>query len=1220
MNCEIVPVAKSNNPKPMKVKFYLASCLLLLFIRGLGQDCSSLALTYTTTESRCVSTGSITVNVTGGSGNYNYKATGTVTTPTTSSNIITGLPAGTYSIQVKDLVSGCTLQVDNVTVVGSYSDPRFQLTKTDATCAGNDGTVSLMNQQFGRAPFSYTIIAPSPSDIGTTNATGNFTNLMPGEYSIQLRDSCGGIQVRKITIENYSWWFDSISVAKFNCDSAHVYIGLSDNKGNKNTSGTAFSGFTYGVILNPGDTTWKSAYNFNISLGTRRSVTIVVKDNCGNIHSTWWTLPPNLKPSLSNVSLTNLACSTLTASLTGQNLTNPLYCLYNSANVLLGCNPTGTFSGIGYGSYCIVVSDACYDTTITRCFTATQLLPTVDATVSISKKNCNTFTATITGQQNLTTPVYCLYNQLNQLISCNNTGIFNGIPYGSYCIQVNDACTGAILLRCFTVTKPLPVLTGYTISAATCSTFTVGTTGNNLDSALYCLYDSLGNVVTCDSTGIFSNINHGRYCVRAITCADTSNSICFNTSRPVPSIGAAVITNKACSTFTVSIAGQSNLTNPQFCLYTSTDSLLRCNSSGIFDSVAYGSYCIKMKNTCYDTTIVRCFSESQNIPTLNGTLQVLGSTCTTVSFQASGTNLTNPTYILLDDADNVIMSNTTGIFNNQPYGKYCVVMKDGCIDTSIRVCQTLKPVTGITLFTSKSCNIGKTNIDVQFSSGSSPYSIQIFHPDGSAIFTTTTSVNPLRVELSSLPSGTQYKVVGTDACGYKDSSLITPDANVVTKNISVRGKCPSAAWLNGAGDITATITSNYFSVIPAIIKKNGANINIGYSSVTGNQYSFADLEPAQYIIQYTQSNCNGQLFDTVTVQPYAYPSQGQSAIYQCDNNSFSLGADVDGGVSPYSFQIIGSLPSQPSIVSVPQPDAVFNINTGTVYSLVRLRTIDACGNATLSDVSVLPLQNISVTASNTCFFQNILLSVDSVPNATYIWYRKTTPTDSVQIGTGLSYNLPFFVPTQMGDYVCKMIVNNGCATRLSSFRLDGNCGDIILPASFMLQGRKNNSVNKLYWTSPYEADVVRYEVERKQAHELNFRMIGMLPGKTIGERVFDDNQYAQGQNLYRLKIVFNDGYSYSNTVALGGKGYSILVYPNPVKNEIHIGITNPVSSDYKIEILASNGQMIFLNKIKNISSTTVSIPRKQSWQHGVYLIRITDMDSGATELRKLLLE
>ena len=34
---------------------------------------------------------------------------------------------------------------------------------------------------------------------------------------------------------------------------------------------------------------------------------------------------------------------------------------------------------------------------------------------------------------------------------------------------------------------------------------------------------------------------------------------------------------------------------------------LTCNSNGTFNSLTYGSYCIKIINTCYDTTITRCF-------------------------------------------------------------------------------------------------------------------------------------------------------------------------------------------------------------------------------------------------------------------------------------------------------------------------------------------------------------------------------------------------------------------------------------------------------------------------------------------------------------------------------------------------------------------------------------------------------------------------------------
>src|SRR5881409_477871 len=108
--------------------------LLLLMLQSaqlFAQQCSGLSISYTANESRCMATGSINVSVTGGSGNFNYKVTGPVNPPITSSNIITGLPAGYYSLVVKDLTNNCFIQKDSIYVGGSYSDPRFTLSKTD---------------------------------------------------------------------------------------------------------------------------------------------------------------------------------------------------------------------------------------------------------------------------------------------------------------------------------------------------------------------------------------------------------------------------------------------------------------------------------------------------------------------------------------------------------------------------------------------------------------------------------------------------------------------------------------------------------------------------------------------------------------------------------------------------------------------------------------------------------------------------------------------------------------------------------------------------------------------------------------------------------------------------------------------------------------------------------------------------------------------------------
>ena len=558
--------------QPMKFKIYSLPLLLFLCVRATAQDCSNLSFSYTSSESRCVATGSITVNVSGGSGDYNYRAVGPLTTPVTSSNIITGLAPGYYTVFVQDLITGCSRQADSVYVSGSYSDPRFQLTKTDATCAGNDGTISVVNQQFGRSPFTYTIITPSPSNVGSSNLLGNFTGLIAGEYVIQLTDSCGGIQVRRITVENYNWWFDSVSVVKNGCDMADVFIRLRDNKGNVSNVGSAFSGFTYGYIENDGDTVWMGGHNFSVLLGTNRSLTLVVKDNCGNVHANVWNLPEDIKPFLGSVNLTDFDCASFTADVSGSNLTSPDYSLYDSLNNLISSNTTGTFSNLPYGSYCITVTDNCYDTTITRCFTGIRPTPSVDATVAISNQQCATFTATITGQLNLTSADFCLYDENDIQIACNSSGIFNAVPYGSYCIKVHDACTDTTITRCFVATEPVPTLTGYTITGSDCSTFGVQVSGNNLNDPEYCLFDNLGNLITCNTTGNFGNLPYADYCIRAISCGDTTNSLCFSGTRPVPSVAADIqISNTQCSTFTATVTAQTNLTAPQFCLLDDND-------------------------------------------------------------------------------------------------------------------------------------------------------------------------------------------------------------------------------------------------------------------------------------------------------------------------------------------------------------------------------------------------------------------------------------------------------------------------------------------------------------------------------------------------------------------------------------------------------------------------------------------------------------------------
>ncbi len=488
--------------------------ILLSFSSGsvISQTCSTLNIVSVPAESRCMSTGFITVTASGGSGQYNYKVSGPITTPYTSSNVITGLLPGNYTVTVKDLVANCTRDQFNIVITGSYADPRFSLIKTDETCMNSsNGTISVTGLTGGRAPYNYTIIAPSASKVGTSNSTGSFTGLIGGDYAIQMTDSCGGIQTRHITVQAYNWWIDASGGTRTNCDDVNFFINLRDNKGNVNTSGSVFNGFQYGWVRGVNDTVWSANRTFAANIGTRRSIMLVAKDNCGNVISAPWAVNP--KPVVGGtVTTSQQTCNSFSASINGQaNLTNPQYCLFTSADVLVACNTTGNFTGIAKGSYYINITDVCYDTTIRRNFNLTQPVPYLPASITTNRVTCSTFNAQVTGMLNWTSPNYCLYDASNVLVSCNTTGTFNGIANGTYSIRVQDGCYDTTVVRTMTVNPLVPsVAAAVTTSGITCSGFNVSIGAQtNLNSPQFCLYDAANVLVACNATGSFSNVAFG---------------------------------------------------------------------------------------------------------------------------------------------------------------------------------------------------------------------------------------------------------------------------------------------------------------------------------------------------------------------------------------------------------------------------------------------------------------------------------------------------------------------------------------------------------------------------------------------------------------------------------------------------------------------------------------------------------------------------------------
>ena len=1219
-------------------KFYLSALLFLMFsiiFPGLtiAQDCSVLTAKITPFESRCAATGTIKITASGGSGSYKYKVTGPVNINFTSADSITGLSAGIYTVIVNDIVSNCTFTQLNVEVAGTYNDPRFTLNTFDVTCDnGNNGSVSLNSLFFGRSPFRYSIVAPSPMGVGATNNTGIFNNLIGGMYTIKLTDSCGGIQTRLVTINNYTWKIDSFSFKKISCDTAKGAITASDSKGNISTVG-GIPGFTYGIIRKSGDTIWSTNPKFSFYLAGQSNFEVIVKDPCGKIKKAPTSV--SFKPTVdAAVNTYNITCSLFSAAVTGvNNFFGAQFCLFDNSNKQLSCNTTGVFTNLPFGNYCIKAKDSCSDTTITRCFTRMPPPVSIANTVALLNRNCTTFTAAIVGQVGLTSPTYCLSDESGNIITCNATGIFNNLSYKSYCISVTDGCRDTTIKRCFTTRKPIPVIQTVILPFYTyCQVFGLDVKGDSLTSPLYCLYDSNAVQLSCNNTGKFDSIAYGKYCITIHdSCYDTTIVRCISLLPPTILNDVKInINNKTCATFSANVSSNTFI-EPAYCLYNSLGDLLECNTTGIFNNLAYVSYCIKVKNKCPDTTFTHCFVATPPLPALSNNVVISNRTCNTFNVNTTGEqNFTNPKYCLFNSSNVRLSCNTTGIFNNLAYGYYCIRIKDGCYDTSVKRCFNILPLNAkISVISRRSCAIGFTRFTVVVSAGRTPVNVKMYNTAGNLFI--NRNYSSTFIVFDSIPataSGQTHKIVVTDFCGKKDSAFASAVPSLFSRSATVVQLCPSSNWANGSGNIIATSNSNTSSVSVRIVKRNNISLStvITPSLVAGNSFTFNNLEPANYIVEYkTNDACNNYLYDTLTVKPYLFPNLNRSTAYQCDMNGFSIGAIVSNGVGPFLYEIIGSSPASPSIISTAQTSPLFNINNGTDYSLVRLRVNDACGNASLGDASILPLANNGITATFNCFQLYTTLKVDTMFNAAYSWYQKRTygNADSIFIGTGSSIFIPNVLPTDTGYYVCNISISGGCIKRRYNFHLNGRCSEI-LPVS--LQNLKGKYVDKkvlLEWQMAAGLNIKKFVIERKNFTGAFDEIGGVMTGTESQYFNFWDTTATLDKNFYRIKLVnYTNAIIYSNVVMVNKKINSteIRIYPNPAVDNITVEFKNAINSTYTVKVLNLLNQVVkqinYDGKLGNI----LQITRGESMRSGMYILQVFDQKNSSLFSQKIIFQ
>lgn len=179
------------------------------------------AITSSVDASCGINDGQATVNVSGGTGPYNYVWTPNV--GTTAS--VSGLSAGVYSVVVTD-ANGC--QLTETINVNNQNAPTATITSvSDETCLGAANGSATVSATGGSGNYTY---AWSPS--GGTSATA--TGLATGTYTVTVTDDSGCITSINVTIGAGSVITVTASVTDEDCGVANGAIDLSVSGGSGN--------------------------------------------------------------------------------------------------------------------------------------------------------------------------------------------------------------------------------------------------------------------------------------------------------------------------------------------------------------------------------------------------------------------------------------------------------------------------------------------------------------------------------------------------------------------------------------------------------------------------------------------------------------------------------------------------------------------------------------------------------------------------------------------------------------------------------------------------------------------------------------------------------------------------------------------------------------------------------------------------------------------------
>ena len=767
------------------------------------------------------STGSVTVAGSGGTPSYTYSIDGT---NFGVSGTFNNLAAGPYTVTVKD-ANGCT-HVQPVTITQTASAVSASISsQTNVACfGGSTGSVTVAGSG-GTGPYTYSI------DGTTFGASGTFSSLAAGSYTVTVKDANGCTTIQAVTITQPA---SAVSASISSQTNVACFGGSSGIVTVAGSGGTL--PYTYAID----GTTFGASGTFS-SLGAG-SYTITVKDanGCTTTQPVTITQPASAVGS-SISSQTNVGCfgsSTGSVTVAGSGGTSP-YTYAIDGNTF---GASGTFSSLGAGSYTITVKDA-HGCTTTQAVTMTQPAAALSSSIS-SQTNVACFggstgSVTVAGSGG-TSP----YTFSKDGTTFGNSGTFGSLAAGSYTITVKDA-NGCTTTQPVTITQPASAL-GSSISSQTNVACFGGATGSVTvaGSGGTSPYTYAIDGTTFGASGTFSSLEAGSYTITVKDANGCATTQPVTITQPAAALSSSISsqTNVACfgsSTGSVTVAGSGG-TAP----YTYSIDGTNFGNSGTFSNLAAGSYTITVKdaNGCTTTQPVTI---TQPASGLSASALATNPACSTgtgsITVTASG-GTGALSYSI--DGTNFQASN---VFSDLASGSYTITVKDanGCTTTTGATVTIPTAVTASSSRADPLCNGQLGSMTVTFSGGTPGYECSLdngsFAPCTSpatfdnlgagshtvAVRDSNACLGPSQTKTIVIPTAINASITTTPA----SSSIAADGTMTVTANggtpgysVTLNGGAPNTIAASGGSTTFTGLTSGGYNVV--ITDANGCSLGI----------------------------------------------------------------------------------------------------------------------------------------------------------------------------------------------------------------------------------------------------------------------------------------------------------------------------------------------------------------------------------------------------------